>query len=89
MSEHIFNPTFEQFIDLAKACVSTIHDLTFDIADPVEGCDARFLVTSNPLEYVRIVRYKAGNTQEAADYNARELSDFVRDVFEWANLACW
>lgn len=89
MSEHIYNPMFEQFMDIAKTCVGTIHDLTFEIVNPVEGCDARFVVTSNPLEYVRIVRYKAGNTREAAEYNACELGDFVRDVFEWANLTNW
>lgn len=84
-----YGPTASQFKDMLTACLSNLHDVTVtEVPTYAEGMH-KFYVTSNPLEYIRYVYYDSADTQEAAEFNCRELTDCVLDAYEWARMVEW
>ena len=88
MAQH-YGPTVGQFKDILVAYLSNIHDVTVtEVPCDTEGIHA-FYVASYPAEYIRYVYYDSENSQTAVEFNVRELTACVLDVYEWARLTEW
>ena len=84
-----YNPTAEQFQNMLVTYLSNLHDVTVsEVPSNIEGMHT-FYVVSDPVEYIRYVSFDSTDTQEAAEYNCRELTDCVLDAYEWARMTEW
>ena len=84
-----YGPTAAQFRDMLEAYLSNLHDISVcEVPSDVEGMHA-FYVASYPAEYIRYVYYDTADNQTAAEFNCRELTNCVLDIYEWARMVEW
>lgn len=84
-----YGPTAAQFKEILEAYLAPLHDVTVtEIPCDSEGI-RKFYVASYPAEYIRYVYYDTTDTKTAMEFNCRQLTSCVLDIYEWARMVEW
>lgn len=84
-----YGPTAAQFKEILAAYLAPLHDVTVTEVPSDTEWMSTFYVASYPAEYIRYVYYDNEDTETAAEFNARQLTSCVLDIYEWARLTEW